>query len=199
MSNQNLKPALAFLAWRNNGTKAPISVRFTQEKENLSANKHQQLVTRAIGIRNKTSQNLIISYTEDMFNEDFAEYGFTAEMIVNPYRSTEGNITAHELNVSTEKIFGEPIYISRYESTNIMESHNVDEETGEMSIKPGWSEKTVNGQTLTHKGDVIYSTYIFTEDGVDMKVQHDQDLRRKPQESVKGLESKVEAEVKAPF
>jgi hypothetical protein len=110
-----------------------------------------------------------------------------------------GNITAHELNVSTEKIFGEPIYISRYESTNIMESHNVDEETGEMSIKPGWSEKTVNGQTLTHKGDVIYSTYVFTEDGVDMKVQHDQDLRRKPQESVKGLESKVETEVKAPF
>jgi hypothetical protein len=199
MSNQNLKPALAFLAWRNNGTKAPISVRFTQEKENLSANKHQQLVTRAIGIRNKTSQNLIISYTEDMFNEDFAEYGFTAEMIVNSYRDAEGNITAHELNVSTEKIFGEPIYISRYESTNIMESHNVDEETGELSIKPGWSEKTVNGQTLTHKGDVIYSTYIFTEDGVDMKVQHDQDLRRKPQESIKGLESKVEAEVKAPF
>lgn len=199
MSNQNLKPAVAFLAWRNNGTKAPISVRFTQEKENLSANKHQQLVTRAIGVRNKTSQNLIISYTEDMFNEDFAEHGFTAEMIVNSYRDGAGNITAHELNVSTEKIFGEPIYISRYESTNIMESHNVDEETGEMSIKPGWSEKTVNGQTLTHKGDVIYSTYVFTEDGVDMKVQHDQDLRKKPQESVKGLESKVEAEVKAPF
>ena len=196
----NLKTAVASVAWRNNGTKAPITVMFVQDKERTAMNIHSRLVSRGLGVSNSTKQTLLYNYTEDVFNEDFSEFGFTAEDITNGYRDENGNISAHEINLFSEKIFGEPVYISRYETTNTLEATN---ENGD--LKAGWSIKTVNGQELTHEGALIYSTFIFSEDGVDHKLQHDQDLRKV--KSVEGIsensnvESKVETTVSdsAPF
>ena len=196
----NLKTAVASVAWRNNGTKAPITVMFVQDKERTAMNIHSRLVSRGLGVSNSTKQTLLYNYTEDVFNEDFSEFGFTAEDITNGYRDENGNISAHEINLFSEKIFGEPVYISRYETTNTLEATN---ENGD--LKAGWSIKTVNGQELTHEGALIYSTFIFSEDGVDHKLQHDQDLRKV--KSVEGIsensnvESKVESTVSdsAPF
>ena len=196
----NLKTAVASVAWRNNGTKAPITVMFVQDKERTAMNIHSRLVSRGLGVSNSTKQTLLYNYTEDVFNEDFSEFGFTAEDITNGYRDENGNISAHEINLTSEKIFGEPVYISRYETTNTLEATN---ENGD--LKAGWSIKTVNGQELTHEGALIYSTFIFSEDGVDHKLQHDQDLRKV--KSVEGIsensnvESNVESTVSdsAPF
>ena len=196
----NLKTAVASVAWRNNGTKAPITVMFVQDKERTAMNIHSRLVSRGLGVSNSTKQTLLYNYTEDVFNEDFSEFGFTAEDITNGYRDENGNISAHEINLFSEKIFGEPVYISRYETTNTLEATN---ENGD--LKAGWSIKTVNGQELTHEGALIYSTFIFSEDGVDHKLQHDQDLRKV--KSVEGIsensnvETKVETTVSdsAPF
>ena len=196
----NLKTAVASVAWRNNGTKAPITVMFVQDKERTAMNIHSRLVSRGLGVSNSTKQTLLYNYTEDVFNEDFSEFGFTAEDITNGYRDENGNISAHEINLSSEKIFGEPVYISRYETTNTLEATN---ENGD--LKAGWSIKTVNGQELTHEGALIYSTFIFSEDGKDHKIQHDQDLRKV--KSVEGIsensnvESKVESTTteSAPF
>lgn len=197
---KNLKPAVAAVAFRNSGSVAPITVRFVQEKQNLAANFHSQMVMRSLGINNKTTQSVLVSYTEDMFNEDFAEFGFTADMITNGYRNDLGEITAHELNVSTEDLFETPVYISRYETTNTLEATN---ENGE--LKGGWSIKQVNGQELTHEGALIYSTFLFSEDGKDHKLQHDQDLSMKGS-SVRIEENKIKsksvesvAEETAPF
>lgn len=196
----NLKTAVASVAWRNNGTKAPITVMFVQDKERTAMNIHSRLVSRGLGVSNSTKQTLLYNYTEDVFNEDFSEFGFTAEDITNGYRDENGNISAHEINLSSEKIFGEPVYISRYETTNTLEATN---ENGD--LKAGWSIKTVNGQELTNEGALIYSTFIFSEDGKDHKIQHDQDLRKV--KSVEGIsensnvESKVESTTteSAPF
>ena len=196
----NLKKAVALVAWRNNGTKAPITVMFVQDKERTAMNIHSRLVSRGLGVSNSTKQTLLYNYTEDVFNEDFSEFGFTAEDITNGYRDENGNISAHEINLSSEKIFGEPVYISRYETTNTLEATNEDG-----SLKGGWSIKTVNGQELTNEGALIYSTFIFSEDGKDHKIQHDQDLRKV--KSIEGIsensnvESKVEATTteSAPF
>ena len=196
----NLKTAVASVAWRNNGTKAPITVMFVQDKERTAMNIHSRLVSRGLGVSNSTKQTLLYNYTEDVFNEDFSEFGFTAEDITNGYRDENGNISAHEINLFSEKIFGEPVYISRYETTNTLEATN---ENGD--LKAGWSIKTVNGQELTHEGALIYSTFIFSEDGKDHKLQHDQDLRKV--KSVEGIsensnvESNVESTVSdsAPF
>jgi hypothetical protein len=196
----NLKTAVASVAWRNNGTKAPITVMFVQDKERTAMNIHSRLVSRGLGVSNSTKQTLLYNYTEDVFNEDFSEFGFTAEDITNGYRDENGNISAHEINLTSEKIFGEPVYISRYETTNTLEATN---ENGD--LKTGWSIKTVNGQELTNEGALIYSTFIFSEDGKDHKIQHDQDLRKV--KSVEGIsensnvESKVESTTteSAPF
>lgn len=197
MENQ-LKPAFAATAWRNNGTVAPITVRFVQEKENLPASFHSRMVLRGIGIKNLTTQSVLVNYTEDIFNEDFAEFGFTADMITNGYRDENGTIIAHELNLDSTEIFGNPIYISRYETTNDLEAMN---DNGE--LKSGWSIKQVNGEQLTHEGALIYSTFIFSENGVDQKLQHDQNLKRnKPELNIEEnvqTSAKVEEDSKAPF
>lgn len=193
----NLKTAVAATAWRNNGTKAPITVRFVQVKENLSNNFHSRMVLRSLGVKSSTTQSVLVSYTEEMFNEDFEAHGFTADMIVNSYRGEDGEISAHQLDVDSNLLEEGGFYISRYETTNTLEATN---ENGE--LKSGWSVKTVNGQELTHEGALIYSTYLFSEDGVDEKLQHDQDLKKK--KSIEGIEenkvkvTKVKEET-APF
>lgn len=190
MENQiknKMTPAFAATAWRNNGTKAPITVRFVQVKENLSVNFHTRTVLRGVGVKNTTTQSVLVNYTEEMFNEDFASLGFTADKIINGYRSANGEITAHELNVSSSTLFDSPVYISRYETTNDLEATNDDGE-----LKSGWSVKKVNGQELTHEGALIYSTYIFSEDGVDKKLQHDQDLSIKKVTSLDAAADAIE-------
>jgi hypothetical protein len=195
MENQNqnqnkMNSAVAAVAWRNNGEKAPITVRFTQVKENLSADFHSRMILRGIGIKNITSQGLLVNYTEDMFNEDFAKFGFTADSIVNGYRNENGEIVAHKLEVSAEDIFGYPVYISRYETTNTLEATN---DSGE--LKSGWSIKSVNGQQLTNHGALIYSTFIFSEDGVDQKLQHDQNLSKSA--SIENIEESSTSKAKS--
>lgn len=179
----NLKSAVASVAWRNGGEKAPITVMFVQTKQRTSANIHSRLISRGLGMNVDTKQTLLYNYTEDMFNEDFAELGFTAKDIKNGYRDDSGNISAHELNISAEEIFGQPVYISRYETTDYMKATNEDD-----TLKAGWSIKQVNDMELTHEGELIYSTHIFTEDGVDIKLKHDQDLSGSRSNSVSQIQ-----------
>jgi hypothetical protein len=188
-----LKTAVAATAWRNNGKLAPITVRFVQVKDNLSNNFHSRMVLRSIGVKSSTTQSVLVNYTEEMFNEDFEAHGFTADMIVNSYRDEDGVVTAHQLDVDSNLIEEGGFYISRYETTNTLEATNEDGK-----IKSGWSVKTVNGQELTHGGALIYSTYLFSEDGEDQKLQHDQDLKKK--KSIEGIEeNKVSVKETAPF
>ena len=192
---KNLKTAVAAVAWRNNGDKAPISVRFVQVKENLSNNFHSKMITRSLGVKSNTIQSVLMNYTEEVFNKYFKAHGFTSGMIVNPYRGENGEITAHQLNIDSTLLEEGGFYISRYETTNTLEATN---ENGE--LKSGWSVKTVNGQELTHEGALIYSTFLFSEDGVDEKLQHDQDLKKK--KSIEGIEENkvsVKQEETAPF
>lgn len=161
----NLQPAKAVKVFRNNGPVAPITVQFVQEKVSTSANKHSSIISRGLGRSNTTRQYLLYNCTEEVFNEDFAEFKMSADDITGGYPE------ALEIDLTTEEIFGEPVYISRTETTD---ESIVKNEEGE--IKLGWSVKKVNGQELTHEGAIIYSTHIFTEDGVDHKLAHDQDL-----------------------
>ena len=162
----NLQSAKAVKVFRNSGEVAPITVQFVQEKESTSANKHSSIISRGLGRSNTTRQYLLYNCTEEVFNEDFGQFDMSADDITGGYSE------AVEIDYSTEQIFGEPVYISRTETTD---DSIVKDEKGE--LKPGWSIKKVNGQELTHEGALIYSTHIFSEDGVDHKLAHDQDLR----------------------
>jgi len=162
---KNLQPATAVKVFRNNGEKAPITVQFVQVKENESSNAHSRMISRGLGRSNNTTQYLLVNYTEAIFDEDFADFGFTADQVELGYANSL------DLNISVTDLVGEPMYISRIETTNTDIVLDTDG-----NVKLGWSVKTVNGQELTHEGKLIYSKNEFTYDGVDHKLKHDQDL-----------------------
>lgn len=182
----NLQPAKAVKVFRNSGEVAPITVQFVQEKVSTSSNKHSSIISRGLGRSNTTRQYLLYNCTEEVFNEDFAEFKMSSDDITGGYSE------AVEIDLTTEEIFGEPVYISRTETTD---ESIVRDEKGE--LKPGWSVKRVNGQELTNEGAIIYSTHIFSEDGVDHKLAHDQNLSTNPVSSSTKAEAKAEANVDA--
>lgn len=162
-------PAVAAVAWRNNGDKAPISVRFIQNKKRQGGSFHENAIARSLGIKQEIQQSCLMHYTESAFTECYGEFGFTAEDITNSYRDEDGEISAHELNIPSEDLFDEPYYISRYETTEEAECFDVNG-----NLQQGWSIKKVNDRVFTNDGKVIYATNIFTQDGVDYKLANDQ-------------------------
>jgi hypothetical protein len=172
MENQ-LKPAFASVAWRNNGTKAPITVRFVQLKERQAQSFQQKAIANALGIKSTIQQSYLLHYSEERFTELFGEFGFTSDDIQNGYKDDDGEITAVEMNIPSEDLFDDPYYISRYETTDIAECFD------ENGLKKGWSIKQVNDITFTHEGRIIYATNILTDDGVDYKLENDQDIKKK--------------------
>ena len=178
MNNQN--QAKAVYAFRNNGSKAPISVRFVMETTQASS-KHNQMVSRALGNPNKTVLGVNLSYTEEQFDIDFGPKGIKASDVTTSYRGMDGQIIAMPLDFTTEDLFGEAMGLRRIDTTD---TEAVTNEEGELKLQ--WSVKKVNGQELTHEGALIYTTVEFCEVGEEsIRIKQDQDLSmRKVEENI---------------
>lgn len=169
----NTNQAKAIYAFRNNGTKAPISVMFEMETTSQSTSVHNRTISRGLGGNLKSRLTLLMNYTEELFNQDFAQFNIKAEDVNMGYRNELGEISAMKLDFTTEQIFGEAIALRRVDTTDLSAVTN---EHGE--LKPSWSIKQVNGQELTHEGALIYTTVEFCEVGQEsQRLKQDQDLR----------------------
>lgn len=189
--NQNQNQARAIYAFRNNGTKAPISVMFEMETSQASGNLHNQVISRALGNPNKSRLTTLLSYTEDQFNLDFNVNGITADQVTTGYKGMDGQIIAMPLNFTTEELFGKSYGLCRIDTTD---TDAVTNEKGDLKLQ--WSVKKVNGQELTYEGALIYTTVEFCEVGEEsIRIKQDQDL------SVKRVEENIPqaSKVAVPF
>lgn len=179
--------AFASKAFRNSGTKAPITVMFECfTPANLSV--HQRMISRGLGGNLTNRMTALLNYTEDNFNKDFAQFGLTAESVKGSYAD------ATEVNVSTSQLYGEDLILRRVDTTDDAVVKNPDG-----TLKPQWSVKTVNGQELTFEGALIYTSVEFAEPGMaNATIKQDQNLSRSitsmtanPMDAIK--ENKVKA------
>lgn len=179
--------AFASKAFRNSGIKAPITVMFEcYTPANLSV--HQRMISRGLGGNLTNRMTALLNFTEDNFDKDFSQFGFTAEFIQGSYAD------AIEVNVSTSQLYGEDLILRRVDTTDTAMVTNPDG-----SLKPQWSVKTVNGQELTFEGALIYTSVEFAEPGMaNATIKQDQNLSRSitnmtanPMEAIK--ENKVKA------
>lgn len=169
----NNNQAKAIYAFRNNGTKAPISVMFEMETVNQGTSVHGRIISRGLGGNLKSRLTLLMNYTEELFDQDFGKFNIKASDVTMSYRDELGEIAAMKLDLTTEEIFGEAIALRRVDTTDVSFVTN---ENGE--LKPSWSVKQVNGQELTHEGALIYTTVEFCEVGQEsQRLKQDQDLR----------------------
>ena len=159
--------AFASKAFRNSGTKAPITVMFEcYTPANLSV--HQRMISRGLGGNLTNRMTALLNFTEENFNNDFAQFGLTAEDVQGSY------VDATEVNVSTSQLYGEDLILRRVDTTDNAVVKNPDG-----SLKPQWSVKTVNGQELTFDGALIYTTVEFAEPGMsNATLKQDQNLSR---------------------
>ena len=179
--------AFASKAFRNSGIKAPITVMFEcYTPANLSV--HQRMISRGLGGNLTNRMTALLNFTEDNFDKDFSQFGFTADAIQGSYAD------ATEVNLSTSQLYGEDLILRRVDTTDTAMVSNPDG-----SIKPQWSVKTVNGQELTFEGALIYTSVEFAEPGMaNATIKQDQNLSRSitnmtanPMEAIK--ENKVKA------
>lgn len=172
MNTQN--QAKAIYAFKNNGVKAPISVMFAMETSQNGGSAHNRMVSRALGNPNTTKMTVLLSYTEEQFDIDFADKGVKASDITTGYRDAAGEVVAKPLDFTTEELFGEALGLRRIDTTDFAAISNEDG-----TLKPQWSVKRVKGQELTHEGALIYSTVEFCELGEEsIRLKQDQDLSR---------------------
>ena len=159
--------AFASKAFRNSGTKAPITVMFECfTPANLSV--HQRMISRGLGGNLTNRMTALLNFTEDNFDKDFGQFGFTAQSIQGSYAD------ATEVNVSTSQLYGEDLILRRVDTTDDAVVKNPDG-----SLKPQWSVKTVNGQELTFEGALIYTSVEFAEPGMaNATIKQDQNLSR---------------------
>lgn len=183
--------AFASKAFRNSGIKAPITVMFECfTPANLSV--HQRMISRGLGGNLTNRMTALLNFTEDNFDKDFGQFGFTAESIKGSYSD------ASEINVSTSQLYGEDLILRRVDTTDTAMVSNPDG-----SIKPQWSVKTVNGQELTFEGALIYTSVEFAEPGMsNATIKQDQNLSRSitsmtanPMDAIKENKVKVKEEV----
>ena len=159
--------AFASKAFRNSGIKAPITVMFECfTPANLSV--HQRMISRGLGGNLTNRMTALLNFTEDNFDKDFGQFGFTAQSIQGSYAD------ATEVNVSTSQLYGEDLILRRVDTTDTAVVTNPDG-----SLKPQWSVKTVNGQELTFEGALIYTSVEFAEPGMsNATIKQDQNLSR---------------------
>ena len=159
--------AFASKAFRNSGTKAPITVMFEcYTPANLSV--HQRMISRGLGGNLTNRMTALLNFTEENFNNDFDQFGIIADDVTGDYA------TAIAVNVSTSQLYGEDLILRRVDTTDSAMVSNPDG-----SIKPQWSVKTVNGQELTFEGALIYTTVEFAEPGMsNATIKQDQNLSR---------------------
>lgn len=183
--------AFASKAFRNSGIKAPITVMFECfTPANLSV--HQRMISRGLGGNLTNRMTALLNFTEDNFDKDFGQFGFSAESIKGSYAD------ASEINVSTSQLYGEDLILRRVDTTDTAMVSNPDG-----SIKPQWSVKTVNGQELTFEGALIYTSVEFAEPGMsNATIKQDQNLSRSitsmtanPMDAIKENKVKVKEEV----
>ena len=188
MNNQN--QAKAIYAFRNNGTKAPISVMFEMETTQSSGNVHNRMISRALGNPNKSRLTTLLSYTEEQFNLDFNPKGITADDVNTSYKGLDGQVIAMPLNFTTEDLFGEAMGLRRIDTTD---TEAVTNDKGELKLQ--WSVKKVNGQELTQDGALIYTTVEFCEVGEEsIRIKQDQDLSvRRVEENIPQASKLAEA------
>lgn len=179
--------AFASKAFRNSGTKAPITVMFEcYTPANLSV--HQRMISRGLGGNLTNRMTALLNFTEDNFDKDFGQFGLTAESIQGSYAD------AIDINLSTSQLYGEDLILRRVDTTDTAVVSNPDG-----SLKPQWSVKTVNGQELTFEGALIYTSVEFAEPGMaNATIKQDQNLSRSitnmtanPMDAIK--ENKVKA------
>ena len=159
--------AFASKAFRNSGIKAPITVMFECfTPANMSV--HQRMISRGLGGNLTNRMTALLNFTEDNFNNDFGQFGITADDVTGDYSQ------AVPVNISTSQLYGEDLILRRVDTTDEGIVKNADG-----SIKPQWSVKTVNGQELTFDGALIYTTVEFAEPGMsNATIKQDQNLSR---------------------
>jgi len=184
--------AFASKAFRNSGLTAPITVMFEcYTPANLSV--HQRMISRGLGGNLTKRITALLNFTEDNFDKDFGQFGFTADDVTGDYS------TAIPVNVSTSQLYGEDLILRRVDTTDDAVVKNADG-----SLKPQWSvKKTRDGQELTFEGALIYTSVEFAEPGMsNATIKQDQNLSRSitnmtanPMDAIKENKVKAKAEV----
>ena len=184
--------AFASKAFRNSGIKAPITVMFEcYTPANLSV--HQRMISRGLGGNLTNRMTALLNFTEDNFDKDFGQFGFTADDVTGDYS------TAISINVSSSQLYGEDLILRRVDTTDDAVVKNADG-----SLKPQWSvKKTRDRQELTFEGALIYTSVEFAEPGMsNATIKQDQNLSRSitnmtanPMDAIKENKVKAKAEV----
>jgi hypothetical protein len=150
------------------------------------------MISRGLGGNLTNRMTALLNFTEDNFDKDFGQFGFTADDVTGDYS------TAIPVNVSTSQLYGEDLILRRVDTTDDAVVKNADG-----SLKPQWSVKTVNGQELTFEGALIYTSVEFAEPGMsNATIKQDQNLSRSitnmtanPMDAIKENKVKAKAEV----
>lgn len=194
-------------AWRNNGEIKPITLMFeaySKSGNSLPAPSNEAekimqfnslMLSKVSGVNYIKRKTMLVNLSDDQFDEYFAEYGYTADMVDYADRDDNGNLVALGLALRMDVIFSEVGTIIQVDSLDVP----LDDEG---LPKDGWQVKQVNGQELTKNGRTIYMKRIFAPLGTqDQRIQQDQvfgnsnNSTRKIEEN-KSNTKKVEAEEK---
>jgi uncharacterized protein YjbI with pentapeptide repeats len=150
MTNKN---PIAKCAYRSRNNQSTIIVQFWQYK---------------IG---RNSPYIVFSfYTELDFDNDFKKLNISSKDITNKYTNHENKICYHELNINTQNIFGEALYINRIETVD--RDLALDENN---RIAPIWNlKKTYSGIPDTFNKRIVYYKYDWDEIDQDFLLPSDE-------------------------
>ena len=163
-------------AYRNKGTKSPITLMFeaysmpspASADSDPNADFQRRMVSKLSGINYFKRKTLLGNVSEDKFDELFSEFGYTADMVDFADRDDDGNLLALGIMVDGKEVFGEDSTIIQINTLEV-------EMDDEGNPKNNWQEKKVDGEVLTKDGQPIYMKFIFAPVGsADQRIQQDQ-------------------------
>ena len=174
--------AFASMAWRNKGEVKPITVMLDgyttdeivgQGTVNLGQSPdafHMKMMSKFTGVNFVKRNTLLVNFTEQQFDDTFAPFGVTHDMVDYGSRNTQGKFVGTPLVVSSADIFETVIGLHSIDTTD---ENLVFDENNE--LRNGWQVKAVNGIELTKDGDQIYRRVMIAPVGTkNQRIAQDQ-------------------------
>lgn len=179
--------AFASMAFRNNGTIKPITVMlegYTTDEVvgggtvNLGQGGeafHMKMMSKFTGINFLKRNTLLVNFTEQQFDETFAAFGVTHDMVDFGHRDAEGKFIGTPLVVSSADIFETAVGLHSIDTTD---EDVVFDENNE--LRNGWQAKSVNGIDLTKDGNQIYRRVMIAPVGTkNQRIAQDQSFSQR--------------------
>lgn len=179
--------AFASMAWRNNGEIKPITVMLegytTDEVVGVSTVNlgqgadafHMRMMSKFTGINFLKRNTLLVNFTEQQFDDTFAAFGVTHDMVDHGSRNAEGKFIGTPLVVSSADIFETVIGLHSIDTTD---EDVVFDENNE--LRNGWQPKSVNGIDLTKDGNQIYRRVMIAPVGTkNQRIAQDQSFSQR--------------------